>query len=155
MPCVLEVKIITHISNNKRKQSDNDMRCSWIRRKDCLQGYGKDRTSRRKIRLKEGSPKCRHIKMLTCKGTFWQVFIRVYRLEIASFLCTFSSVYTTRLWDLYSPLLPLSPSLWFSSPPPSLCEYVYFYTRIQSIRGGGGNWVLGLRRINTCRKVHL
>ncbi len=26
--------------------------------------------------------KCRHLKKLTCKGTLWQVFIRVHRLEI-------------------------------------------------------------------------
>jgi hypothetical protein len=29
----------------------------------------------RKIRLKEGNAKCRHLKKLTCKGTLWPVFI--------------------------------------------------------------------------------
>jgi hypothetical protein len=31
--------------------------------------------SRRKIRLIEGKAKCRHLKILTCKGTLRQVFI--------------------------------------------------------------------------------
>ncbi len=47
---------------------------------------------RRKIRLMEGNAKCRHLKKLTCNGTLLQVFVRVYRLEIANFLRTFSHV---------------------------------------------------------------
>ncbi len=33
------------------------------------------RWERRKIRLAEGNAKCHHLKKLTCKGTFRQVFI--------------------------------------------------------------------------------
>jgi hypothetical protein len=47
--------------------------------------------------------KCRHLKILTCKKTLRQVFIRVYRLDIQSVL----SVFATQLFEL----LPLSPSL--------------------------------------------
>ena len=39
---------------------------------------------RRKIRLREGNAKYRHLKKLTCKGTLRQVFIRVNRQEIQS-----------------------------------------------------------------------
>jgi hypothetical protein len=49
-------------------------------------------------------------KILTCKGTLRQVFIRVYRLEIQSIMLVFS----TQLCEL----LPLYPSLWFTSPLP-------------------------------------
>ncbi len=38
-------------------------------------------------------------------------------------------VFSTQLCDLYSPLLPLSPSLWFNSPPlppsPIVNKYIY------------------------------
>jgi hypothetical protein len=44
----------------------------------------------RKIRLIEDNTKCR--KKMACKGTLRQMFIRVYRLEIASFLSTVSHV---------------------------------------------------------------
>ncbi len=40
--------------------------------------------------------KCRHLKKLTCKETLWQVFIRVYRLEIQSAMLVFS----TQLFEL-------------------------------------------------------
>jgi hypothetical protein len=53
--------------------------------------------------------KCRHLKKLTCKGTLWQVFIGVYRLEIQSVMLVFS----TQLYDL----LLLQPYLYFNSPP--------------------------------------
>jgi hypothetical protein len=56
--------------------------------------------------------KCRHLKELICKGTFRQVFIRVYRLEKQSIMLVFS----TQLCEL----LPLLPSLWLAIPP-SLC----------------------------------
>jgi hypothetical protein len=71
----------------------------------------------RKIRLIEGNAKCRHLKKLTRERTLRQVIVRVYRLEIANFLCTFSHVgiFIPAL-DLYSPVLPLSHSLWFNSP---------------------------------------
>ncbi len=51
-------------------------------------------------------------KMLTCKGTLRQVFIRVYRLEIQPVMLVFS----TKLCELS----PLYPSLWFSSTPLTL-----------------------------------
>jgi hypothetical protein len=35
--------------------------------------------------------KCLQPKKLTCKGTLWQVFIRVYRLEIQSVVLVFST----------------------------------------------------------------
>ncbi len=51
-------------------------------------------------------------KKLTCKETLWQVFIRVYKLEIQAVMLLF--------WTQLCELLPLSPSLWFNSPPSSL-----------------------------------
>jgi hypothetical protein len=62
-------------------------------------------------------------------------------------------VFSTQLCDLYSPLFPLSPSLRFNSPPPPF-SCVNKYTRIQCERGRGMG-LLGLRQINTCRKVTL
>jgi hypothetical protein len=58
------------------------------------------------------------------KGTLRLVFIRVYRLEIAnSCVPSVMLVFSTELWDLHSHVLPLSPSLWGSTPlSPSLCE---------------------------------
>ena len=72
---------------------------------------------------KDTKAKCRHMKILTCKGTLRQVFIKVYGLEIQSVMLVFS----TQLCEL----LPLSPYLWFNSSPlpPSLCGILY--TRIQ------------------------
>jgi hypothetical protein len=34
------------------------------------------------INYTDANSKCRHLKILTCKGTSRQVFIRVYRLEL-------------------------------------------------------------------------
>jgi hypothetical protein len=64
-------------------------------------------------------------------------------------------VFSTQLCDLYSTLVPLSPSLWFSAPPPppSLCELVCCI-QVYSVRGEGYG-VLDLRQLNTCRKVPL
>jgi hypothetical protein len=63
-------------------------------------------------------------------------------------------VFSTQLCDLCSPLVPLSPFLWFnSSPLPCVNKYCILYKRIQCVRGGYG--VLGLRQINTCRIVPL
>ncbi len=60
------------------------------------------------------------------------------------------------------------PALWTVAPlhfslvqlslrPPLPCKikYTVMYTRLQCVMGGGGGWygVLGLRQINTCRKV--
>jgi hypothetical protein len=33
--------------------------------------------------------KCCHLKKLTCKGTLWPMFIRIYRLEIQSVMLVF------------------------------------------------------------------
>jgi hypothetical protein len=85
---------------------------------------------------------CHHLNKFTCKGTLRQVFSKVYRLEIQSVILTFS----TQLCELLS----LSSSLWLTSPPPlppSLCVHVYSVY--------GGYEILGLRQINTCRKVLL
>jgi hypothetical protein len=61
--------------------------------------------------------KCRHLKIMTWKGTLRQVFSRVYRLEIKSVMLVFS----TQLCELF-PSNFLSGSL--SPPPPSMCEKV-------------------------------
>jgi hypothetical protein len=63
------------------------------------------------INYVDTTAKCRHLKILTCKGTLRQVFIRVYRLEIQSVMFVFS----TQICEL----LRLSPSL-VKLPPP--CE---------------------------------
>jgi hypothetical protein len=39
----------------------------------------------------DATAKCRHLKILTCKGTLRQVFIIVYRLEIQSVVLVFST----------------------------------------------------------------
>ncbi len=57
-------------------------------------------------------------------------------------------VFTTQLCEL----LPLSSSLWFNSPPFPVWNSI-LYTHILCVRGGYE--VLGLRQINTCRKVPL
>jgi hypothetical protein len=51
------------------------------------------------------------IEKLTCKGTLRQVFIRVYRLEIQSFMLvsstySFVNYYTSNLLSVSPPLLP-------------------------------------------------
>jgi hypothetical protein len=48
------------------------------------------------------------LKKLTCKGTLRKVVIRVYRLEIANFLCTVSHV---GIFDPASTVAPLTISL--------------------------------------------
>jgi hypothetical protein len=74
----------------------------------------------RKIRLIEGNAKCRHLKELTCKGTLRQVFIRVYRLQIANFLFKFSYVGILPALGSVRPSPLLSGS---TLPPlPYLCE---------------------------------
>ena len=72
--------------------------------------------------------KCRHLKILTFKGTFRQVFIRVYRLEIQSVMLVFS----TQLCEL----LPLLPSLWFNCPPFPVSKYS-IYRQCVAGRGWG------------------
>ncbi len=91
-------------------------------------------------------PNCRHLKILICKGTLRQVFIRVFRLEIQSAML----VYSTQLCEL----LPLQPSLWFNSPPFPVWISILYTIHVYSV--GGGGWpVLGLRQRKTCRKVPL
>jgi hypothetical protein len=82
-------------------------------------------------------------KKIDPQGALRQVLMRVYRLEIQSVMLVFS----TQLGEML-PLFPLLSGL--NPPPPRVNKYtVYTYT------GGGGYWVLGLRQINTCRKVPL
>jgi hypothetical protein len=101
------------------------------------------------ITLIEVNAKCHHLKKFTCKGTLLQVFIRVYKLEIARSVIL---VFSTQLCDLYSPLVPLSPSLKFNSLPPLPCVNKYT-VHVTVCRGWGGYGVLDLRQINTCCKV--
>ncbi len=86
-------------------------------------------------------------KKLICKRTSRQVFMRVYRLEIQSFMLAF----LIQLCEL----LPLWPSLLFFSPSPLPCvnKYTVYTYSIQCVCVGGG--ILGLRKINTCHKVPL
>ncbi len=79
--------------------------------------------------------KCYHLKNWpACKGTLGQLFID-WRYS-QSQLCE---------------LLPLSPSLWFNSPPFPVCIlYKYtLYTYTVRNKGGRGYGVLGLRQIST------
>ncbi len=100
----------------------------------------------RNIRLKEDNAKCRHLKQLNCKGTLRQVIIRVYRLEIANFLCTFSHVGNLNAalrfvisCDAPSPLL--SSSTLHPSLLPCVNKYCILYTRIRCVWGGSmGFW---------------
>ncbi len=76
-----------------------------------LQNHGGIRHGlhRRKIRLIEGNAKCRHLKKLTSTAGV----IRVCRLEIANFLCTFSHVgiFNPALGSVLSCIAPLPFSL--------------------------------------------
>jgi hypothetical protein len=51
-------------------------------------------------------------------------------------------------------MLPLSPSLWFNSPPhpPSLCEEVYCIIACSVCRGGGGGG--GLRQTPAAKSLY-
>jgi hypothetical protein len=70
-------------------------------------------------------------KKFNCTGA-----LRVYRLKIDdSCVHLVMLVFSTQLCDLYSPVLPLSLSLWFNSPPPFLVELVYCMY-IHSVQGG-------------------
>jgi len=61
--------------------------------------------------------KCRHPKKLTCKGTFRQVFIRVYRLEIQS--VSHVGIFDPALWTVAPFTVSRVPPL---TPQPALCE---------------------------------
>jgi hypothetical protein len=84
-------------------------------------------------------------KKSTYKGTLRQVFIRVYRLEIANFFFEHSVmlVFSTQLWDLYSSVL--------HSVLDKIQNLQYCYTTPNNNLGGEG--ISG--QINTCRKVPL
>jgi hypothetical protein len=84
------------------------------------------------------------------------VFIRVYRLEIVNFLRTFSHVgfFNPALWSVLSPVAPF-PFSQVQPPPPPLIPCLNKYTLYTYTVCKGGHRVLGLRQINTCRKVHL
>jgi hypothetical protein len=75
------------------------------------------------------------------------VFNRVYRLEKQSVMLVFSPL----------SFVNCCPSNLLSSstlPPPPFPMWISgLYTRIQCVRGGYG--IIGLRQINTCRKVPL
>ncbi len=89
--------------------------------------------------------------MLSSKKT--EAFIRVYRLEIANFYRhSVMLLLSTQFCDLYSPLLPLSPSLCFNSPPPpSLCKYRK-YTVYTCAKGG---WCWAVLETIFCRILPL
>ncbi len=72
----------------------------------CQQAVMGDTPEHGLINYRDTKAKCRHLKILTCKGTLRQVFIRVYRLEIQSVMLVFSTCCPSSL---------LSGSL---SPPP-------------------------------------
>ncbi len=78
--------------------------------------------SHTKIRHIEVNAKCPYLKKLTCKVTLWKVFIRFYRLEIASNLLRIFShvgIFNPALWSV----APFPFSLVQLPPlPPSLCE---------------------------------
>ncbi len=80
--------------------------------------------------------KCRHLKILTCKGTLRQVFSRVYRLEIQSLMLVFSTQFC-ELLPLYN--LLSGSTLPPPSPLPTFPVWIsILYTRMQCVRGGGG-----------------
>jgi hypothetical protein len=100
----------------------------WVRRLVSLKtlsfiGRYSVRDDRKKKRLIEGNANCRHkignsrckeesrrlLKKLTCTGTLWQMFIRVYKLEIQSVMLVFS----TQSTNLFSGS---------TLPPLSMCE---------------------------------
>jgi hypothetical protein len=84
-------------------------------------------------------------KKIDLKRTLRQVFIRFI-----------DWIYSQSFW-YFRPgleLLRLSLSHWFNSPLPCVNEFIaYTYTKCK----GGGGWYggLGLRHLNTCRKVPL
>ncbi len=76
----------------------------------------------------QSSMQCRHLKILTCKGTLQQVFIRVYWLEIQSVMLSYfrpSFVNCCPSNLLSSSVLPPPFPLWIS----------ILHTRIQYERG--------------------
>jgi len=72
---------------------------------------------------------CHHLNKFTCKGTLWQVFSKVYRLEVQSVILVFS----TQLCEL----LPIYPSFLFPSPPLPKVKVQYVQTMSDWERVGG------------------
>ncbi len=106
--------------------------------------YPYHRTTHGLINYNRHQSKMSSSKILTCKGTMRQMFIRVYRLEIQSVMLVLS----THLCEGFAPLFGSN-----LSPPPFPVWISILYSRMQCVRGEIG--VLGLRQINTCRKVQL
>jgi hypothetical protein len=89
-----------------------------------------------------------HLKKLTCKGTLRQLFFRVYILEIQSVM-----------WVFRPSFVNCYPSnILAAVPPPPIDPFPVWkksqYTRIHTVCKGEYG-VLGIRQINTGRKVSL
>jgi hypothetical protein len=96
------------------------------------------------INIKE---KCRHLKKLTCKGTLRQVFIRIYTGDTVGHV----GIIDPALWIVALLTISLVQHL----PPLPCVKCLLYYTYTACKRGGEGFGILGLRQINTCRKVPL
>ncbi len=103
------------------------------------------RVYRRKIILIEGNANWRHLNKLTYKWTLRQVFIRVYRLKIASFLY-FQPSFGICVAPLCVAPLPFSVVQLFPPRPLPCVNNYTVYIRQQG--GGMGFWASGF-----CRKV--
>ncbi len=80
------------------------------------------------IKYIDTKAKCRHLRKLTYKGTFQQVFLRVYRLEMLVFVNCYS-------------VAPLTFSL-VQLPPPLPCVKKYTVYTYTVCNGRGGYGVL-------------
>ncbi len=90
--------------------------------------------------------KCRHLKILTYKGTL---------RPVSKFIVW---IYSQSCWYFRSSFVSFCPSplLSGSTLPPLPCVNKYTVFRYTVCKGGGcGYGVQGLRQINTCRKVPL
>jgi hypothetical protein len=91
--------------------------------------------------FKDNNTKYRHLKKLTCKETLWQVFLRVYRLEIQSVMLVFRPSFVN-----YCPTNHLSGS----PPPPLPCVKIQYLQTICGWEGARGGGVVEL-----CWRSHL
>ncbi len=107
----------------------------------------------RKKKTHRSQCKCRHLKRLTCKGPLRQVFFRVYRLEIANFLRTFSHVGIQHSFVIWTLSCCSSPLLSGSTPPPpfpvwiSILYCIYLF----SVHIMHEFYTLHLSRFRTCK----